>query len=152
MSLRIAEGPMRIFPGFSRLGKCDSRERSESEHQRCVARVPWLQPEWNSPLRSVLRIALRLFGQKGKESTLNALLHSSNMRAKKSKISSCTLFYESLPVLLQDRVTVRVRLVLCSFAVALPVALLPLLLDDLSVIFQLLLFDAAVAVALVHLM
>ena len=44
----------------------------------------------------------------------------------------------------------RVKLVLCSFAVALPIALLPLLLDDLSIIFQLLLFDAAVALALVH--
>ena len=59
-------------------------------------------------------------------------------------------FYESLPVLLHDNVTVRVKLVLCSFAVALPIALLPLLLDDLSIIFQLLLFDAAVALALVH--
>ena len=29
-------GDLRIFPGFSRLGKCDSRERSESEHRRCV--------------------------------------------------------------------------------------------------------------------
>ena len=27
---------LRIFPGFSRSGKCDSRERSESERQRSV--------------------------------------------------------------------------------------------------------------------
>ena len=39
-ALRIAggsSGRMAFFPSFSWLGKCDSRERSESEHQRCVA-------------------------------------------------------------------------------------------------------------------
>ena len=34
---RAAEGPMRIFPGLSRSGKCDSREQSESERRRSVA-------------------------------------------------------------------------------------------------------------------
>ena len=34
---------MRIFPSFSWLGKCDSRERSESEHQRRVAGATGLQ-------------------------------------------------------------------------------------------------------------
>ncbi len=51
----LAEGPMRIFPSFSWQGKCDSRERSESEHQRCVARVPRLQPDRNSPLYTALK-------------------------------------------------------------------------------------------------
>ena len=33
---RSTEGALRIFPSFSWSGKCDSRERSESEHRRCV--------------------------------------------------------------------------------------------------------------------
>ena len=39
-------GDLRIFPSFSWNGKCDSRERSESEHRRCVADFPQLQLEW----------------------------------------------------------------------------------------------------------
>ena len=34
--LQSTAGDLRIFPGFSRSGKCDSRERSESERQRSV--------------------------------------------------------------------------------------------------------------------
>ena len=42
---RSTEGALRIFHGFSWNGKCDSRERSESEHRRCVADFPQLQLE-----------------------------------------------------------------------------------------------------------
>ena len=42
---RSTEGALRIFPSFSWSGKCDSRERSESEHRRCVADFPQLQLE-----------------------------------------------------------------------------------------------------------
>ena len=34
--MQRSPGDLRIFPSFSWNGKCDSRERSESEHQRCV--------------------------------------------------------------------------------------------------------------------
>ena len=43
---RSTKGALRIFPSFSWNGKCDSRERSESEHRRCVADFPRLQLEW----------------------------------------------------------------------------------------------------------
>ena len=53
-------GDLRIFPGFSRFGKCDSRERSESEHQRCVIPAslravegPMREPQDISPCLSV---------------------------------------------------------------------------------------------------
>ena len=39
-------GRMAFFPSFSWSGKCDSRERSKSEHRRCVADFPQLQLEW----------------------------------------------------------------------------------------------------------
>ena len=40
---RSTEGALRIFPSFSWNGKSDSRERSESEHRRCVASTALLQ-------------------------------------------------------------------------------------------------------------
>ena len=57
---RSTKGALRIFPGFSRFGKCDNRERSESEHQRYVIPAslravegPMREPQDISPCLSV---------------------------------------------------------------------------------------------------
>ena len=53
-------GLMRIFPSFSWNGKCDSRERSESEHRRCVADFPQLQLEWKMRQQGAKRVGALL--------------------------------------------------------------------------------------------
>ena len=88
---RAAEGPMRIFPGFSRSGKCDSRERSESERRRSVARVPQLQLAWNSPLRSPCDAPV---GSSGKKASV-ALLSPDHFAGR---WSSCTAGRPAPPV------------------------------------------------------
>ena len=53
---RSTKGALRIFPSFSWTGKCDSRERSESERRRCVADFPRLQLEWKMRQQGAKRV------------------------------------------------------------------------------------------------
>ena len=63
---RSTEGALRIFPSFSWNGKCDSRERSESEHRRCVATFAGAHSSaCGCAVQPAMQIALRLFGQDG---------------------------------------------------------------------------------------
>ena len=54
--MQRSPGDLRIFPSFSWSGKCDSRERSESEHRRCVADFPQLQLEWKMRQQGAKRV------------------------------------------------------------------------------------------------
>ena len=65
-------GALRIFPGFSRSGKCDSRERSESERRRSVADQPPL-PRPHIPARTFPR---RLPPERHRETPRFSIIHN----------------------------------------------------------------------------